>query len=151
MPGTTSRRAYTDFIETAKKDIRITPSDTFTDLLEDQQQRDGDLFGVLDRIATALESGEEQRLRHFQAMEAKMDQMILAQNNTSTYETLITDIGEKISGLAEAIVQSSTTICENIDTSLKDKDTLQQNIMKLKDLRGKYLRSEGTSEFIEED
>ena len=50
--------------------------------------------------------------RHFQTMEAKMDQMILAQKDTSIYETLITDIGEKISGLTDATAQNSTTIVE---------------------------------------
>ena len=150
MPGTTSRKAYADFIEAAQEDICIIPSEIFTDLLKGKQQRDDDLFSVLNRIANALENGEEQKKKHFQSMEAKMDQIILAQNDSSTFETYMTEIGEKISSLTAAISQSSETIVEKIDTSEKDKESTQKNILKLKDLRGQYMRSEKTSEFIEE-
>ena len=146
MPGTTSRKAYKDFLEAAQEDICIIPSEIFTELLKGQQQRDGDLFEVLNRIATALESTEELKNRHFRSLEAKMDQIILTQNNTSTLETYISDIGERISALTEAITRSS----EKIDTYEKDKESMQNNILKLKDLRGQYLRAEKTSEFIEE-
>ena len=150
MPGTTSRKAFTDFLEAAQEDICIIPSDIFSDLLKGQQQRDGDLFGVLNRIATALETMEEHRYRHFLSLELKMNKLILSQSNTSTLETLILDIGEKISGLTEAIAQSSKTMNENIHTGEKDKEAMQKNISKLKNLRGQYLSAERTSEFIEE-
>ena len=148
MPGTTSRKAYADFIEAAQEDICIIPSEIFTDLLKGKQQRDDDLFSVLNRIANALENGEEQKKKHFQSMEAKMDQIILAQNDSSTFETYMTEIGEKISSLTAAISQSSETIVEKIDTSEKDKESTQKNILKLKDLRGQYFRSEKTSELL---
>ena len=75
-----------------------------------------------------------------------MDQIILTQNNTSTHETYISDIRERISALTEAITQSS----EKINTYGKNKESMKNNILKLNDLRGQYLRAIKTAEFIEE-
>ena len=58
MPGTTSRKAFADFIEAAQGDICIIPSEIFADLVKERQQRDEGLCDVLNRIAKVLETGE---------------------------------------------------------------------------------------------
>ena len=149
MPGTTSRKAFADFIEAAQGDICIIPSEIFADLVKEKQQRDEGLCDVLNRIAEVLETGEQSKKKHFQAMEMKLDQLIIAQNDTRKYETYMAEIGEKLSNLTTAISQSSETV-KNVAKNGNDKDSLNKNILKLKDLRGQYLRSEKTSELIEE-
>ena len=85
MPGTTSRKAFEEFIKAAQGDICVIPSDIFADLMKENQQRDEKLCNVLQRIAVAIETGEDVKKNHFHAMEIKMDQMIIAQNDTSSY------------------------------------------------------------------
>ena len=46
LPGTTSRKAYRDFLEAAQENICVIPSDIFAELLKGQQQQDGDLLEV---------------------------------------------------------------------------------------------------------
>lgn len=149
MPGTTSRKAYADFIEAAQGDICIIPSEIFADLVKEKQQRDERLCGVLNRIADVLETGEQSKKKHFQAVEMKMDQLIIAQNDTRIHEMYMAEIGEKLSNLTAAVSQSSD-IVKNVAKNGNDKDSLHKNTLKLKDLRGQYLRSEKTSELIEE-
>ena len=118
--------------------------------MKENQQRDEKLCNVLKRIAVAIETGEDVKKNHFHAMEIKMDQMIIAQNDTSSYETCMADIGERITKLTEAISRSSTAVVETMEGREKSEDSTNKNILKLKDLRGQYLRSEKTSELIEE-
>ena len=150
MPGTTSRKAFEEFIKAAQGDICVIPSDIFADIMKENQQRGEKICNVLQRIAVAIETGEDMKKNHFDAMEMKMDQMIIAQNDTSSYETCMADIGERITKLTEAISRSSTAVVETMESQEKSEDSTNKNIIKLKDLRGQYLRSEKTSEVIEE-
>jgi hypothetical protein len=147
MPGTTSRKAFADFIDAAQGDICVIPSEIFAGLVKDQQQRDEKLWGVLNRIADVLETEKEAKRSHFQALEMKLDAIILAQNDTRK-QTCMDMIGEKISNLTETINRSSTTTVGN--ASGNDNNSINKYILKLKDLRGQYLRSEKTSELMEE-
>ena len=92
MPGATSRNAFDEFLETTHGDTCVIPSEIFADLMKDKMERDDSLCNVLQRIAVALETGEESKKKHFRQMEMKMDQLIIAQNDTNTYETCMTDI-----------------------------------------------------------
>ncbi len=148
MPGPTSRKAFAEFLEAAQGDICVVPSQTFAALMTEKQQRDDELCKVLNRIATAMETGEDAKRKHFQNLEMKIDQLIIAQNDTSTFETYLSDIGEKLTNLTEAISHSSINIVERMDNSDKGRESINQNILKLKDLRGQYLRSEKSSELI---
>ena len=149
MPGTTSRKAFADFIEAAQGDICIIPSEIFADLVKEKQQRDDGLCDVLNRIAEVLKTGEQSKKKLFQAMEMKLDQLLIAQNDTGKYETYMAEIGEKLSNLTAAVSQGNN-IVKNVAKNENDKDLLNKSILKLKDLRGQYLRSEKTSELIEE-
>ena len=149
MPGATSRKAFADFIEAAQGDICVIPSEIFADIIKENQQRDEKLCKVLHRIAAAIETGEELKRNHFHALEMKIDQLIIAQNDTNTYETYMTDIAEKLTNLTEAVSRSSATVVERMDNEDNEKAT-NKHILKLKDLRGQYLRSEKTSELMEE-
>jgi hypothetical protein len=150
MPGTTSRKAFEEFLKAAQGDICVIPSDIFAGLMRDNQQRDDKLYNVLQRIAVAVETGKDEKRNHFHTMEMKIDQMIIAQKDTSSYESCMADIGEKISKLTEAISRSSTAVAETMESQGTCEDTIHKNILKLKDLRGQYLRSEKTSKLIEE-
>ena len=151
MPGATLRKAFAEFTEATQGDACVIPSDIFVHLMKENTERDDSLCMVLQRIAIAIETGEETKKRHFQIMESKMDQMIIAQNDTSTFKTCMTDISEKITKLAEIIGSSSELIVDKMKfTEITDKGAINENIAKLKDLRGQYLRSERTSELIDE-
>ena len=151
MPGATSRNAFDEFLETTHGDTCVIPSEIFADLMKDKMERDDSLCNVLQRIAVALETGEESKKKHFRQMEMKMDQLIIAQNDTNTYETCMTDISEKITNLTQIIINSSELIADKIEsTEITDKEAINKNIVKLKDLRAQYLRSEKTSELIDE-
>ena len=151
MPGAISRNAFDEFLETTHGDTCVIPSEIFADLMKDKMERDDSLCNVLQRIAVALETGEESKKKHFRQMEMKMDQLIIAQNDTNTYETCMTDISEKISNLTQIIINSSELIADKIEsTEITDKEAINKNIVKLKDLRAQYLRSEKTSELIDE-
>ena len=146
MPGTTSRKAFADYIEAAQGDICVIPSEIFAGLIKEKQQRDDKLWDILNRIANVLETEKEAKIHHFQVMEMKLDQLIIAQNDTQK-ETYMDMIGEKISNLTEAVRCSSTFVGS---TNENEDKTINKNILKLKDLRGQYLRSEKTSELMEE-
>ena len=113
--------------------------------LKKKQQRDEKLWEVLNRVANVLETEKEAKIHHFQAMEMKLDHLIIAQNDTR--ETCMNMIGEKISNLTEA-VRCNNTLVGN--TNENNDKSINKNILKMKDLRGQYLRSEKTSELMEE-
>ena len=150
MPGPTSRKAFEDFIKAAQGDICVIPSEIFADLMKENQQRDERLCKVLHRIAAAIETGEEVRKNYLHVLEIKMDQLIIAQNDTSAYKTCMADIGEKLTNLTEVINRSSAIDVEKMDNVEDNKDSTNKKILKLKDLRGRYLRSENTSQLMEE-
>ena len=100
---------------------------------------------VLNRIADVLETQKEAKTLHFQALEMKLDNLIIAQNDTRK-DTCMDMIGQRISNLTEAVRGSNTF---GIMNNENDK-TINKNILKLKDLRGQYLRSEKTSKLMEE-
>ena len=57
----------------------------------------------------------------------------------------------KITNLTQIIINSSELIADKIEsTEITDKEAINKNIVKLKDLRAQYLRSEKTSELIDE-
>ena len=150
MPGPTTRKAFAEFLKPTKGDICIIPTQTFAALMTERQQRDDELCKILNRIATAMETGEDAKRKHFHNIEMKLDQLIIAQNDTGTFETYLSDIGEKITELTNAISHSSINIVERLDNSEKEKESINKKILKLKDLRGQYLRSEKTSELMED-
>ena len=59
------------------------------------------------------------------------------------------EIGEKSSNFT-TVVSRSSDIVKNDTKNGNDKESLNKNILKLKDLRGQYLRSQKISELIEE-
>ena len=65
MPGTTSRKAFADYIEAAQGDICVIPSEVFAGLLKEKQQRDDKLWEVLNRVANVLETEKEAKIHHF--------------------------------------------------------------------------------------
>ena len=137
---------YIIYIEAAQGDVCVIPSEVFAGLLKEKQQCDERLWEVLNRVADVLETEKEAKIHHFQAMEMKLDNLIIAQNDTQK-QTCMDMIGERISNLTEAVRNSNTLVGA---TNQTDDKTINKNILKLKDLRGQYLRSEKTSELMEE-
>lgn len=150
MAGTITRKALRDFFDSVKDDVCLIPSEVLAGILQDKQNRDDKLYGVLDRIATNLETGVGNSLKHFHNQELKMDQIIIAANDTSSMETSLYQIGEKLDKLTEAVTNSANNLQTRIGDDEKDTEKMKKNILKLKDLRGQYLRAEKMSNFSEE-
>ena len=65
MPGTTSRRAYEEFIKAAQGDICVISSDISADITKENQQDGDNICNVLQWIAVAIETGEDMKKNHF--------------------------------------------------------------------------------------
>ena len=74
-----------------------------------------------------------------------MDQIIIAKNDTSAMETSLFAIGEKLDKLTEAVTNSTNNLHDE-----KENERLKKNVLKLKDLRGQYLRAEKMVDVTEE-
>ena len=133
MAGTTTRKAFKDFMNAMKDEICIIPSATFVGLLQKNSERDERLCNVLERIANVLDTSNNNMLQHFSNMERKMDQLIIA-NDTNA---MVSSIGEKLDKLTETISHSTKNLVGE-----DEKKKTNKNILKLKDLRNKYMRSE---------
>ena len=129
-----------DFLDSVKEDVCLIPNKVLAGLLQEKEERDDKLYSVLNRIATTMETGQYKMIEHFQKLELKMDQLIIAKNDTSEMETSLFAIGEKLDKLTEAVTNS--TINQQIRTTAEENERTKKNVMKLKDLRGQYLRAE---------
>ena len=79
-----------------------------------------------------------------------MDQIIIALNDSSSMETSLYDIGEKLDKLTETVANSATILQSEMGDDEKENEKTQKNILKLKDLRNQYLRSEKMVDYTEE-
>ena len=107
MAGTVTRKMFRDLMSSLKDEVCIIPSETFVELLQKNTDRDERLCNVLERIANTIDISNSNMLQHFSKMELKMDQLIIAGNDTSAMETSFYSIGEKLEKLTETITNTT--------------------------------------------
>ena len=141
--ATTTRKSVADFIKSIKEDICILPGDILSTYFADRKKDNEDLCGIFDRIASSLESRATEDNRHHAVMEAKMDELIRTQSD-SVYKKVV----DKLDELTDAVNKTSTIILNQ--TAVDGTKQLRKNILKVKDLRGQYLRAEKMSAYTED-
>ena len=141
---TTTRKSVADFVDSIKDNICILPGDILSTYLEDRKKDNEDLCAIFSRIVSSLESRATEDNRHHAVMEAKMDELIRTQRDESVYNKVV----DKLEELTDAVTKTSTILLNQ--TTVDGTEQLQKNILKLKELRGQYLRAEKLSSFTEE-
>ena len=147
-----TRKTLTDFMDSCKDEICIIPAQLFGDFLQGIKERDekflatteklcqtqNKLCETLDRIASNMESAEE--------TDVPLSQM--GEDPQDLHQSLMI-IGEKIDKLTEAVKIGASNI-QKQSAGDNDLKTAKDNIRTIKDLRGKFLRSEKLSAYYEE-
>ena len=144
-----TQKTLADFLASCKDEVCIIPAQKIGEFLQGMKDRDekfletnnrlcqtqNKLCDALDRIASNMENSEETVVPP--PVEGPQD----------LHETLLL-IGEKIDNLTEAVKHGASNIQKQsaMDSDFK---TVKENIRNIKDLRGKFLRSEKMSAYYE--